>query len=168
MSLRWLPWVSKILLHLRVQVQVGAHLGGGGRGVYIKQCTGPGAAAARAGRAAAAQARHLLHFLAKQLPETNLGGTLQLLVDLKFIAGAFSPLSLYNRLLGGEGCMHRGIPESPADRLVQACRTIAKAALKDSRMKLSCFCDLRGGAGSAASASRASGRSALSTRSSGA
>ena len=68
------------------------------------------------------------------------------------------------------------VGESPADRLVRACRTIAIAALKDSRMNLSCFRESRdaGGAGSAASASAASGRSvqsvrsALSTRSSGA
>ena len=67
--------------------------------------------------------------------------------------------------------------ESPADLLVRACRAIAIAALKDSRMNLSCFRESRdAGAGSAASASAASGasgrsaqsvRSALSARSSG-
>ncbi|CAL8463713.1 g3247 [Coccomyxa elongata] len=154
--------------------------------------------------------------LTEQLPETNLGGTLQLLVDLKFIAGAFSPLvrasheaviaaaremivtqalaianddhgeepdplldQLDGWLAAAEASGRRGVEvarESPADRLVQACRTVAIAALKDSRMNLSCFRESRdaGGGGSVASASAASGRSvqsarsALSTRSSGA
>ncbi|BDA48405.1 hypothetical protein COCOBI_12-0830 [Coccomyxa sp. Obi] len=56
--------------------------------------------------------------------------------------------------------------ESPADRLLRACRASAIAALKDSRMDLSCSRepgDAR--AGWAASASGARGRSVQSMRS---
>ncbi len=59
--------------------------------------------------------------------------------------------------------------ESPADRLQRACRAIAIAALKDSRMNLSCFRQARdaayGAGSSAVASSTASGRSARSAAS---
>ncbi|KAK9917910.1 hypothetical protein WJX75_009504 [Coccomyxa subellipsoidea] len=148
--------------------------------------------------------------LANELPEINLGGTLQLLVDLNFIAGAFSPLvkasheaviaatrerivnqaldivagethteepdPLVDQLDGwleaAEAVGRRGVDaagESPADRLQRACRAIAIAALKDSRMNLSCFresSDAAAASGSFAVASSvASGQSARSAAS---
>ena len=59
--------------------------------------------------------------------------------------------------------------ESPADRLQRACRAIAIAALKDSRMNLSCFRESSDAAaasgGSAVASSVASGRSVRSAAS---
>ncbi|EIE27758.1 hypothetical protein COCSUDRAFT_64368 [Coccomyxa subellipsoidea C-169] len=148
--------------------------------------------------------------LANELPDINLGGTLQLLVDLQFIAGAFSPLvrasheaviaaarekivaqalaiaagdtvsgeldplgdQLESWLTTAEAAGRRGVDaaaESPADRLQRACRAIAIAALKDSRMNLSCFRQARdaayGAGSSAVASSTASGRSARSAAS---